>query len=252
MEVAIPQNPLTTSMCWLFKAGQPRRATPPLFEYSPTLLRHPPSTIHDSGNSKQLNASFGTLVTVSEADIEANHLPFELDTRSGELGTLLCHVARNNSVWQQAQNATYDSLIVFQGPSAYISPSFYPTKQETHEVVPTYNYIVVHAYGRIIVHDDEKWVRGAVGRLTRKYEASREIPWKMSDAPRDFMTGMLQNIVGLEIPITRLAGKWKLNQNRPEADQESVIANLADSNSHSEREVAQAMQQSRARIQRQP
>jgi transcriptional regulator len=196
--------------------------------------------------------SFGILVTVSEAGIEANHLPFELDTRSGKFGTLLCHVARKNSVWQQAQHATQDSLVIFQGPSAYISPNLYPTKQETHEVVPTYNYIVVHAYGRIIVHDDEKWVHGAVGRLTRRYEASRDIPWKMSDAPRDFMHGMLQNIVGLEIPITRLVGKWKMNQNRPEVDQKSVIANLADSDSQGEREVAQAMQQSRARIQRQP
>ncbi len=117
-------------------------------------------------------------------------------------------------------------------------------------MVPTYNYIVVHAYGRIIVHDNEKWVRGAVGRLTRKYEASREIPWKMSDAPRDFIQEELQNIVGLEIPVTRLVGKWKLNQNRAEVDQKSVIANLAESGLEDEREIAQVMQQRRAGIQR--
>lgn len=194
--------------------------------------------------------SFGTLITVSEDGIEANHLPFELNAHNGELGTLLCHVARNNRVWQHAENAAHESLIIFQGPSAYISPNLYPTKQETHKVVPTYNYIVVHAYGRIIVHDNEKWVRGAVGRLTRKYEASREIPWKMSDAPRDFIQEELQNIVGLEIPVTRLVGKWKLNQNRAEVDQKSVIANLAESGLEDEREIAQVMQQRRAGIQR--
>lgn len=150
--------------------------------------------------------SFGTLVTVSEAGIDANHFPFELDTHNSEWGTLLCHVARNNSNWQQVENATHGSLIIFQGPSVYISPSLYPTKQETHEVVPIYNYIVVHAYGRIIVHDNEKWMRGAVGRMTRKYETSRVTPWKMSDASRDFMQGMLQNIVGLEIPVWRIVG----------------------------------------------
>jgi transcriptional regulator len=191
--------------------------------------------------------SFGTLVTVSDVGIEGNHIPFELNAENGAFGTLLCHVARNNRVWQTVQNATHESLIIFQGPSAYISPSLYPTKQETHEVVPTYNYVVIHAYGSIIVHDDEKWIRGAVGRLTRKFEASRESPWKMSDAPQDFLKGMLQNIVGLEIPLTRLEGKWKLNQNRPEVDQQNVIAHLGGSALQEENKVAQAMQHTRTR-----
>jgi transcriptional regulator len=190
--------------------------------------------------------AFGTLVTESNAGIEANHIPFELDANRGEFGVLICHVARNNSVWRSVENAAHDSLSVFQGPSAYISPNLYPSKQETHKVVPTYNYVVVHVYGPIIVHDDEKWVRAAVGRLTQKFESSRPDAWKMSDAPQNFLKDIMQNIVGLEIPITRLEGKWKLSQNRSEADQRNVIATLADSDSQQERDVARAMQELRS------
>lgn len=190
--------------------------------------------------------ALGTLVTVSDAGIEANHIPFELDAGRGEFGTLLCHVARKNNVWRTAEKAAHDSLCIFQGPSAYISPNLYPTKQETHKVVPTYNYVVVHAHGPLIVHDDEKWVRAAVGRLTRKFESSRPDAWKMSDAPQDFLKDMLENIVGLEIPITRLEGKWKLSQNRSEADQRNVIAHFAESASQQERDVACAMRQVRS------
>jgi len=159
----------------------------------------------------------GTLITLGADGLSANHIPFLLDERSGDRGTLIGHVARNNAVWHDVDDAV-EALVVFQGPSAYISPNWYPTKQETHEVVPTYNYAVVHAYGPLIVHEDEKWLRGIVGRLTKTMEASQPAPWKMADAPADYLRTMLGNIVGIEIPITRLIGKWKTSQNRSEAD----------------------------------
>jgi transcriptional regulator len=159
----------------------------------------------------------GTLITLGADGLSANHIPFLLDGRSGDRGTLIGHVARNNAVWHDVDDAV-EALVVFQGPNAYISPNWYPTKQETHEVVPTYNYVVVHAYGPLIVHEDEKWLRGIVGRLTKTMEASQPAPWKMADAPADYLRTMLNNIVGIEIPITRLIGKWKTSQNRSEAD----------------------------------
>jgi transcriptional regulator len=108
--------------------------------------------------------------------------------------------------------------VIFHGPSAYISPNWYPTKQETHEVVPTYNYAVVHVYGKVVVHEDEKWLRGVVGRLTKRFEANQSVPWKMANAPAAFIDKQLTNIVGIEIPISRIVGKWKVSQNRPVAD----------------------------------
>jgi len=159
----------------------------------------------------------GTLITYGSDGLSANHTPFLLDERSGDRGTLIGHVARNNAVWHDF-DASMEALVIFQGASAYISPNWYPTKQETHQVVPTYNYAVVHAYGPLIIHEDEKWLRGIVGKLTKAMEASQPVPWKMVDAPADYLTMMLGNIVGIEIPITRLIGKWKTSQNRIEAD----------------------------------
>jgi transcriptional regulator len=159
----------------------------------------------------------GTLITLGADGLSANHTPFLLDERSGDRGTLIGHVARNNAVWHDFDREV-EALVVFQGPSAYISPNWYATKQETHEVVPTYNYAVVHAYGNIIIHEDEKWLRGIVGKLTKAMEASQPVPWKMADAPPDYLKMMLGNIVGIEIPITRLIGKWKTSQNRVDAD----------------------------------
>ena len=159
----------------------------------------------------------GTLITYGSDGLSANHTPFLLDERSGDRGTLIGHVARNNAVWHDF-DASMEALVIFQGASAYISPNWYPTKQETHQVVPTYNYAVVHAYGPLILHEDEKWLRGIVGKLTKAMEASQPVPWKMVDAPADYLTMMLGNIVGIEIPITRLIGKWKTSQNRIEAD----------------------------------
>jgi transcriptional regulator len=159
----------------------------------------------------------GILITSGEAGLDANHLPFELDTNTGEHGTLRAHVARNNPIWQAVANGD-DVLVVFRGEEAYVSPSWYPSKHETHRQVPTWNYKVVHAHGRITVRDDEKYVRGLVARLTRTHEATQAVPWKMGDAPQDYIDTMLKAIVGLEIEVTRIVGKFKLSQNREDRD----------------------------------
>ncbi|HEU0165809.1 MAG TPA: FMN-binding negative transcriptional regulator [Thermomicrobiales bacterium] len=168
----------------------------------------------------------GTLVTLGRDGIAANHIPFLLEER-GEHGTLVAHVARNNPLWTD-RGPYVEALTIFQGPTAYISPNWYPTKQESHEVVPTYNYAVVHVYGELIVHDDPKWVRGAIGKLTKAMEASQSKPWKMADAPQDYLATMVANIVGIEIPISRFSAKWKASQNRTPADLAGVISGLRE------------------------
>lgn len=169
---------------------------------------------------------FGALVTTGPAGIYANHLPFELAPEPAPFGTLRCHVARANPVWKECM-AGPEALVIFQGPSAYISPSWYPTKQETGEVVPTWNYAVVHARGPFNVIEDREWLRGIVTRLTDRHETGRATPWQVSDAPPPFIEQLLGAIVGIEIPLASLTGKWKLSQNRPAADQAGVAAGLA-------------------------
>lgn len=163
----------------------------------------------------------GALVTLSPDGLTADHIPFLLEPR-GELGVLIGHVARNNPVWRNGAGVD-DALVIFQGPSSYISPNWYPSKHATHQAVPTYNYIVVHAHGPLLVHDDERWVRGVVGKLTKQFEASQPTPWRMGQAPPDYMRAMLANIVGIEIPLKRLTGKWKVNQNRTPEDRSGVV-----------------------------
>ncbi|CAN0627583.1 transcriptional regulator [Burkholderia multivorans] len=160
---------------------------------------------------------FGTLITHGKNGLDANHLPFELEAGDGGLGLLRAHVARANPVWQDIADGD-EVLVVFHAGDAYISPSWYPSKHELHKQVPTWNYMVVHAYGRVTVRDDERYVRGVVGRLTRTHEASQPQPWKMADAPKDYLDAMLKSIVGLQIDITRLTGKNKLSQNREARD----------------------------------
>jgi transcriptional regulator len=161
--------------------------------------------------------ALGVLVTLGSEGLSANHIPFLLDDRTGEHGTLIGHVARSNPVWHDRDD-NVEALVIFQGPTAYISPNWYETKRETHEVVPTYNYAVVHVYGNVIVHHDAKWLRGVVGRLTKRFESEQPKPWKMADAPAPYLDRQLSNIVGVEIPISRIVGKWKVSQNRPVAD----------------------------------
>ncbi|HDR9024456.1 TPA: FMN-binding negative transcriptional regulator [Burkholderia vietnamiensis] len=171
---------------------------------------------------------FGSLVTHGASGLDANHLPFDLLPRDGGLGELHAHVARANPLWQEVENGD-DVLVIFRAGDAYISPNWYPSKHVAHRQVPTWNYVVVHAYGRITVRDDEKFVRGVVARLTRTHEASQPLPWKMADAPKDYLDALLQSIVGLQIEITRLVGKRKLSQTKAADDirgaADALIAN---------------------------
>jgi len=161
--------------------------------------------------------SLGTMVTQGPNGLDANHIPFELDAERGEAGVLSGHVARANPVWKEVADGD-EVLVIFKAGDAYISPNWYPSKHITHQQVPTWNYRVVHAHGRISVRDDERFVRGVVARLTRRHEASQPVPWKMTDSPRALIDGMLAAIVGLEVEITRLVGKSKLSQNKEAAD----------------------------------
>jgi len=160
---------------------------------------------------------FGTLVTHGRNGLDANHIPFDFDPAQGTMGILKGHVARANPVWQDVANGD-EVLVIFRAGDAYISPNWYPSKHEAHRQVPTWNYMVVHAHGRITIRDDERFVRGVVARLTRTHEAVQPDPWKMSDAPAEYLDTMLKAIVGLEIEITRLEGKSKLGQNKEVRD----------------------------------
>ena len=183
---------------------------------------------------------FATLVTTGPNGLDANHLPFEFAAGEGPLGTLRAHVARANPVWQEvAENP--DTLVIFQGPAAYISPTWYPSKHETHRQVPTYNYMVVHAHGKIVVHEEEAFLRGLVARLTRTMEANEPKPWKMGDAPADYISQMLGAIVGIEIEVTRLVGKWKLGQNKEARDRRGAAEGLLAGASEVQEAVAEAM-----------
>jgi transcriptional regulator len=168
---------------------------------------------------------FGTLVTMTATGLEANHLPLLVATEPSPFGTLRGHLARANAQWSSFDPAV-EALVIFQGPQAYVSPSWYPTKLETGKVVPTWNYAVVHAYGQLRIVQDRDWLRRHVSELTNQHEAARKEPWQVSDAPVEFIETMLGAIVGVELQITRLVGKGKLSQNRSGADREGVIAGL--------------------------
>lgn len=178
----------------------------------------------------------GTWVTTAAGQLVVNHLPFVLDAHRGDFGTLTGHVARANDVWKTAAEA--ESVVVFQGPEAYITPSWYPTKQDHGKVVPTWNYVVVHAHGVPRVITDAEWLRQQVSELTRKHEAGRQVPWDVSDAPAAYIDAMLGGIVGIEIPIARVVGKWKVSQNRPEQDRRGVVAGLSESPDLTSQQIA--------------
>jgi transcriptional regulator len=169
----------------------------------------------------------GQLVTHGPEGLDANPVPFELDTAVGPNGRLSAHVARANPVWQTAADTPV--LVIFQAAQGYISPNWYPSKPEHHRHVPTWNYTVVHAHGVLRVRDDERYVRGLVARLTREHEqrSQQARPWKMGDSAPDFIDGMLRAIVGIEIDITRLVGKFKLGQNRETRDRLGAANGLA-------------------------
>jgi transcriptional regulator len=169
--------------------------------------------------------SLGLLITAGPNGLQANSIPFLVDDDGSAHGTLRAHLARANPQVHELTAVT-DSLVVFQGQQHYISPSLYPTKRETGKVVPTWNYITVHAWGRPQVIDDAAWLRQQLDDLTIHKERSRPAPWSVSDAPETFVAAQMKSIIGLEIPISRIEGKWKVSQNRPAVDQAGVVAGL--------------------------
>jgi transcriptional regulator len=166
-----------------------------------------------------------TLVAMTPRGLDANHLPLVLDESRGELGALRGHVARSNPLWREVA-AGSEVLAIFHGDNRYISPSWYPTKREHGKVVPTWNYAVVHVRGSIAWHDDPGWLGELVETLTNLHESASATPWRVADAPREFVERQLGNIVGFEIPIAALEGKWKVSQNRTPAERAAVVAEL--------------------------
>jgi transcriptional regulator len=196
------------------------------------------------------NHGAADLVTMTERGLVATMLPFiyvppsdpaTAGPRSaGPHGSLHGHLARNNDQWKLT--ATGESLAIVRGPDAYISPGWYASKEEHGRVVPTWNYVTAHVYGRFVVHDDPVWTEDLVRRLTLKHEAHRDHPWSVDDAPRQFVEGQLRAIVGVELEITRIEAKAKLSQNRPPADVEGVIEGLRE---RGDKEMADAVDQAR-------
>ncbi len=189
---------------------------------------------------------FGTLVVPSPSGLEVNHLPFVLQADPAPAGLLHAHVARGNPVWRALAEAA-EAVVIFQGPDHYISPTWYPSKAEVGgKVVPTWNYAVVHAHGPARAVDDRGWLARHLAELVAINEAGREPAWRIDDAPADFVEKMIGAVVGIEIPIRRLVGKWKLNQNRSALDREGVVVALESLGAGgAAAEMAAAMRQKR-------
>ncbi|OBQ82133.1 FMN-binding negative transcriptional regulator [Mesorhizobium sp. WSM3873] len=182
-------------------------------------------------------ARLATLVTATAEGPQATPLPLLLNESEGEHGTIYGHVAKANPQWRAP--VLGESLAIFMGPDAYVTPAWYQTKQETGKVVPTWNYLAVHAYGPIEFFEDADRLLEIVTRLTNLHEGGRPSPWSVSDAPPDFIQAQLKGIVGLRMPITRVQGKRKMSQNRNAADRAGVATGLAASDRPSDRDVAQ-------------
>jgi transcriptional regulator len=170
---------------------------------------------------------FGALVVNGPNGLDANHVPFLIDETSTSPRKLLAHVARANPLWKEARDGD-EALVIFRADDAYISPNWYPSKHDFHKQVPTWNYRVVHVHGKLNVKDDERFVRGVVARLTRTHEGQTGSPkpWKMTDSSPDYIAQMLTAIVGIEIEVTRMVGKWKLSQNKEERDRVNAAEEL--------------------------
>lgn len=185
----------------------------------------------------------GLLVTAGHSGLLANPIPFLLDDGASPHGTLQAHLSRANPQWRDVESGE-EALVIFQGVDAYITPGWYETKRETGKVVPTWNYAIVQAYGRVTVMDDPAWVMRQIVALTAQQEAPLSEPWAVGDAPEDFVAAQLKGIVGIEIEITRIEGKWKVSQNRPEADRRGVSEGLrgqADAGSQAMAELVDLM-----------
>lgn len=171
-------------------------------------------------------AGLGTLITLGSKGLIASHVPMLIEPGPAPFGTLIGHVARANPHWQEAATKT-EALAIFLGPNTYVSPNLYATKRKTGKVVPTWNYVAIHAYGPVRFYDDAARLLDLVTRLTDAHEAHRQERWRVSDAPAEYTRSMLKAIVGFELPIARLEGKWKMSQNRPAEDIPGIVEGLS-------------------------
>jgi len=179
------------------------------------------------------------VITASETGgLFATHLPLILDSAAPSPGILLGHLARANPHYRQIAGGVTEALVIFTGPNAYVTPQWYPSKQEHGRVVPTWNYVAVHAYGTVRLRDDPVFLRQHLEALTSRHEASRDEPWHVSDAPVEFIAQQMKAIVGFEFQIARLEGKWKMSQNRSGVDIDGVIRGLGASDAEADRAVA--------------
>jgi transcriptional regulator len=186
--------------------------------------------LHREGDLVQQHAlikarPLGLLVSHGPQGLIANAIPFRLDPAASKYGTLQAHVARANPQWRDLA-VSKEALVVFQGVDHYVSPSWYATKQETHRVVPTWNYVMVQARGPVRVIEDDAWLERQIAALTARQEATRAAPWAVSDAPSDFIALQRKAVVGIEIEIADIRGKWKTSQNRNTADRAGVVEGL--------------------------
>ncbi|HEV2642618.1 MAG TPA: FMN-binding negative transcriptional regulator [Candidatus Elarobacter sp.] len=209
----------------------------------PSNAEHDPAVIFDFIQSNPL----GALVTASGDGLFATHLPFVLDRARGQHGTLEGHIARANPHHRQALT-THDALVIFTGPDAYITPSWYPAKREHGKVVPTWNYVAVHAYGTLRFIEDEAFLRRHLEALVQRHESARNDPWAIADAPAEYIAAQARAIVGLELVITRLEGKWKMSQNRSAADIDGVVRGLGESADPEARAVGELVRAARDRL----
>lgn len=189
---------------------------------------------------------FASIIASTPEGVEADHLPLLLDSSRGAYGVLQGHVARENPIWKKLSEGS-EVLVIFQGPSSYVSPSWYPSKQQHGKVVPTWNYVVVHVRGCISWHHDPVWLRQLLERLTHTHESGRSQPWQVSDAPADYVERMLGAIVGFELPVSAVTGKWKLGQNRSVDDRAGVVSGLEAELSTAATEMAEWMRELQGR-----
>jgi transcriptional regulator len=210
--------------------------TPKAFEVADLALLH----------AAMKQSELATLVTMTTQGLVATHLPLLLDETKGEYGTLTGHVSRANLQWRET-DPDAEALIIFLGLDTYVSPNWYPAKQETGRVVPTWNYAAIHAYGRLTFYEDPEWLRNMVTELTKRHEASFPAPWKVTDAPAVYIDSQLKAIVGFEFNIVRLEGKQKFNQNRSLEDRLGVIEGLRALGEERKGEVAELMEEIESR-----
>lgn len=182
-----------------------------------------------------------TLVVLTDSGLEANHLPLHVSAEPAPLGALRGHVARANPMWREFRHGS-EVLAVFQGPQAYITPSWYPANTDTGKVVPTWNYAVVHAYGLLRTVDDPAWIRAQLEALTAHNEAAFAEPWQVADAPADYVERMIAAVVGIEIVVTRMTGKWKTSQNQPPSNRAGVVRGLQSAGTDAALEMARLVE----------